>query len=420
MKFKNIFLLIIASLLICCKDFSSKPDFTKSFIKVYGGSEENVLSSVEISSDGGYILIGTSLSFGNGSQMIITKTDQFGNQQWQRDFGEAGADSGRAIKQTPDGGYIAIGSFQDTVSKISSMYVVKMDNMGLLIWSKKYNESPKRNAYGHDIAITKDQSNYLLGGSILNPATNTGIRMAFVRKIDANGEQILPVPQPRGINGINTMANSIYEGNDSGIDWIGTGGILNSQGGSQNISPIFVRLNKSGNEIFAFDKTAPNIKSETMINANVGLKTSDGGYIIHGTSINSGVNKAYLLKLTEGNSTIPPTKSWFNEFGNGPTFGSSVCETSDGGFAIVGSTFGDSQNSSNGGSDIYLARIDKMGNKVWEKTFGGTSNDLAAGVKQTKDGGFVISGTMSLITTPNDNKVMCLIKVDSNGDLTNK
>ena len=85
MKFKNIFLLIIASLLICCKDFSSKPDFTKSFIKVYGGSEENVLSSVEISSDGGYILIGTSLSFGNGSQMIITKTDQFGNQQWQRD-----------------------------------------------------------------------------------------------------------------------------------------------------------------------------------------------------------------------------------------------------------------------------------------------------------------------------------------------
>jgi len=64
-----------------------------------------------------------------------------------------------------------------------------------------------------------------------------------------------------------------------------------------------------------------------------------------------------------------------------------VVQTQDGGYLIVGKT-----RSVGAGWDVYVLKLDKNGNKQWEKAFGGESSDWARAVVQTRDGGYLIVG----------------------------
>ncbi|UVI33431.1 hypothetical protein [Paenibacillus spongiae] len=115
------------------------------------------------------------------------------------------------------------------------------------------------------------------------------------------------------------------------------------------------------------------------------------------------VNKLLVMILlsivTVGLGSIPdasaevytlPSKGWEKTFG-GSSFdgGLSVQMTSDGGYISTGST--DSYGA--GSADVYLVKTDGLGNKQWEKTFGGPGRDIGFSVQQTSDGGYIIAGS---------------------------
>jgi len=114
-------------------------------------------------------------------------------------------------------------------------------------------------------------------------------------------------------------------------------------------------------------------------------QTSDEGYIIAGTTMQDiGLGDFWLVKTnSEGN------EQWNKTFGGtGEDVALSVRQTIDGGYIVAGTT----ESYGAGLADFWLVKADSEGNKEWDKTFGGTDNDSAYSVQQTSDGGYIIAG----------------------------
>ena len=129
-----------------------------TWTRTYGGSSSDFGYNVQETSDGGYISIGTTLSFGAGSyDVFVVKTDVNGNLMWSKTYGGIGDDRGQAIRQTSDGGYILAGTAYSFSFKQFSpdMYVLKIDEAGNVMWSKTYGGDNCYD-YGQDIIQTRD------------------------------------------------------------------------------------------------------------------------------------------------------------------------------------------------------------------------------------------------------------------------
>jgi hypothetical protein len=84
---------------------------TEVWDKTFGGLGDDVGKSVQQIRDGGYIITGSKASSRGGSQSVwLIKTDAFGDDVWNRAFGESGWNEGKSVQQTSDGGYIVTGS----------------------------------------------------------------------------------------------------------------------------------------------------------------------------------------------------------------------------------------------------------------------------------------------------------------------
>jgi hypothetical protein len=136
-------------------------------------------------------------------------------------------------------------------------------------------------------------------------------------------------------------------------------------------------------------------------------QTGDGGFVITGgIGLMSGGDRNALLIKTDGNGSM----QWQRLYGgDGFDYGYAVVETAGGGYAMAGIT----SSSGNGSGDIYLVRSDAEGNVLWEKTFGGSGYDEGRALLQASDGGFVIAG----VTESRDNgSDIYLLKTDAAGN----
>jgi len=137
-------------------------------------------------------------------------------------------------------------------------------------------------------------------------------------------------------------------------------------------------------------------------------QTIDGGYIIAGFTCDSmGLGcDVYLIKINSLGDT-----EWIKTIG-GPTSDQAYCieQTFDNGFVILGSTF------SNGNRDIYLIKTNENGDTLFTKTYGGNNTDNAYSVKQTSDGGYIMVGETISFNSGENYYDMYLIKTDEIGD----
>ena len=97
-------------------------------------------------------------------------------------------------------------------------------------------------------------------------------------------------------------------------------------------------------------------------------------------------------------------KQWDKRFGGlSEDVAAAIVQTEDGGYVVAGTTSsgisGDKTQPNRGGYDYWAVRMDANGNKLWDKRFGGTRDDLATDICTTKDGGFILEAIKHRITT---------------------
>lgn len=134
--------------------------------KWFGAADVDRGYGVQQTSDGGYILTGYTASFGAGlDDMLLIKTDSIGNEQWTRTFGGSGRDYGNAVRQTSDGGFIVVGYTLSFGSGSDDVWVVKTDLQGNQLWSATYGGSASD--VGYSIDQTSD-GGYIITGYTLS------------------------------------------------------------------------------------------------------------------------------------------------------------------------------------------------------------------------------------------------------------
>jgi hypothetical protein len=99
--------------------------------KTYGGTNEDWASSVQQTSDGEYIVAGYTASFGAGSyDIFLIKADASGNVQWAKTYGGTSYDYATSVQQTSDGGYIVAGQTYSFGAGGGDFFLIKTDENG--------------------------------------------------------------------------------------------------------------------------------------------------------------------------------------------------------------------------------------------------------------------------------------------------
>jgi len=130
--------------------------------RTYGASDDDFGLSAEQTTDGGYILVGGTSSFGAGSRDIyLVKTDANGDTLWTRTYGGSEWDQCPSVRQTTDGGYIVAGQTSSFGAGNEDVYLVKTDANGDTLWTRTYGGS--ESDYGESVQQTSD-GGYIVAG----------------------------------------------------------------------------------------------------------------------------------------------------------------------------------------------------------------------------------------------------------------
>ena len=287
---------------------------------------------------------------------------------WNHTYGGPANEEIHSAIRTSDGGFALAG---DTNALGYQGYLVKTDSAGNMQWSRTYGVVGFFSRFYADVIQTTDGGYALAGCTSYN---STGDLDFWLVKTDANGTELWN----RNYGGTGEdIAFALTQTSDGGYI---LGGRTKSFGPDYDF--YVVKTNSTGDVEWAQHYGGPN--DDAMWTSSNILEGSDGGYMFAGEtkSFGAGNGDIWLIKTDSlGNVVWNQTYGGPHEDGGGD-----LIKTSDGGYLIAGNT----ASWGAGGQDVWLVKIDQLGNVQWNKTYGGAGDDIATCVIQSADGGYAV------------------------------
>lgn len=259
--------------------------------KLFGGTNDDGATCVEQTTDGGYIISGYTSSYGAGSvDTWLIKTDNLGNQQWNKPLGGGSSDGAWCVEQTTDGGYILTGwTYSYGPGYIGNVWLVKTDAQGNIQWNKAFGGSDVDR--GYYVQQTTD------GGYIITGYTDSfgsGLDDMLLIKTDSSGNE--QWNKTFGGTG-RDYGNQVQQTFSGG--YIIAGYTLSYGAGSEDV--WLVKTDSSGNKVW--DETYGGTYSDEGYSVQ---QTTEGGYIVTGFTLSygAGVHDVWLIKI-ESDETPP-------------------------------------------------------------------------------------------------------------------
>jgi hypothetical protein len=367
--------------------------------RAYGGPDGEEGVRLCETSDGGYIMVGNTESFGNWVQIYLVRTDARGDTLWTRTFGGDGLEYGNSVHQTSDGGYI-IGGWTTSFGLGAQAYLIKTDSRGNALWSRTYGGSDIDD--GMTVQQTSDGGYILVGGTY---SYGAGGKDVYLVKTDPLGQ---------------SQWSKTYGGvkDDAGL-WVelaSDGGFIIT-GFTESFAPhrwvYLLKTNSEGDTVWT--KT-PNPSGSYWSEGDAIQQTSDSGYIMTGfcvtNSHQSSVYDFFLIKTDLQGDTVW-TRTYDRDDFDWP---GSVRQTFDGGYIVAGMTL---TYESGSGPDSYVIKTDSEGDTLWTRNFGGA---YAWDVQQTPDsnyvvvGGIALNGLLDFYLLKISSSPLATLRGDANGD----
>jgi len=372
-----------------------------TMIKNYGGTQNERGYSVKQTSDGGYVIVGSSTSYGaGGSDLWILKVDGLGEFSWSKTYGGQGNDIGRDITQTSDGGYIITG-YTKSFSSGGDMdlWLIKTDANGESClysdggtcsensskWIKSFGTSG--NDYGNSVQETSE-------GDFIVAGKSGRIPSVFVIKTNSSGEKIWENLYGTGPG---DRAQYIIERQDLGFLIVG-------KENANNVDDklCLINIDTDGAEVWHSLYGGGGADGGNHIS-----EVSGGGYIIAGATKsygNGNWDDLWLVKTSTGGSM-----EWQKTFGGSYTeTGNYAHEKDAGGYMVTGST----ESIGQGLYDIWVVSTDYTGNEIYSQTFGGSMDDKAIRGARGNSGELLIIGYTESFGNGGEN--VLFIKIDPN------
>ncbi len=369
---------------------ASQASAQNRFYEFFGGSVNDAArGGVIATSDGGFISVGESQSFGVGDyDVYVVKTDQCGNFQWSTTYDFGGDDYGRKIRETAKGNYIIVGSTDNLNScckhKGADILVLEIDSKGNFVWANTYG-SINNDDQGTDIQLYNGGSEYIVSGR--TNGFGAGDYDGYLMNIDAGGSviwgRVFGGPLFDGFNSVAISASS---------DILAAGETYSYSPAADDQAWV-VRANAKGNVIWSYNYGP--FKTNEAANGIVEISDDEVAFVGYTDAINAnGTRSPWLQKLDSKGNCLCNNAFFYKDESYGEF--KEVKAIRNGDIVIAGFMY--NPLNSLGKTDQLLVRVDPKCNWIWAQLYGGEAEDelysvdLITTPDQDEPTGFVIAG----------------------------
>jgi hypothetical protein len=364
MKFQVKFLVIVLLLVLSTTALSKTP--VVKWTRQFGTDKEEHGLGVSVDSSGNAYVTGYTfgafdgnLNMGN-ADMFLTKYDTVGNRLWIRQLGSADFDGGNSVSVDGNGNAYVAGRTDgnldgNTGAGQTDIFLTKYDTNGVKQWTKQLGTTNPEEGYG--VSVDSSGNAYVTGctfGGLDGNAKNGGFDI-FLTKYDMNGKKL----------------------------W------TRQLGSARHDFSRGVSVDRNSN-VYVTGYTYGNL---------------DG-------NVNAGGNDVFLIKYDSNGK-----KLWTKQLGTSRwDEGQSVSVDGNGNAYVTGHTAGGLDGHAKSNGDMFLAKYDTKGNKLWAKQLRLPSLDASNGISVDDNGNAYITGHATVFVGVATESSMLLAKYDTNGN----